>query len=68
VSVVIEADGAVRPCFFHDAVGSVRHTTLRTLVETNLPAFRAVLSMADNPVCERCVCSLKVGWRGAPWQ
>jgi Fe-coproporphyrin III synthase len=68
VSVVIEADGAVRPCFFHDAVGSVRHTTLRTLVETNLPAFRAGLSMADNPVCERCVCSLKAGWRGAPWQ
>ena len=37
VSVVIEADGRVRPCFFHHAVGSVRRTPLETIV-TRQPA------------------------------
>lgn len=67
MSVVIEADGAVRPCFFHDAVGSLRTRPLRSIVEQNLRAFRATLSIADNPICERCVCSMKTGWRSAPW-
>jgi MoaA/NifB/PqqE/SkfB family radical SAM enzyme len=66
-SVVIEADGAVRPCFFHPAVGSIRQTPLRSIVQRNLRAFRANLSIGENPVCERCVCSMKTGWRSAPW-
>ena len=68
VSVVIEADGAVRPCFFHEAVGSVRRSPLSSIVEQNLAAFRAELDFASNPVCARCVCSIKTGWRSAPWQ
>jgi Fe-coproporphyrin III synthase len=68
MSVVIEADGAVRPCFFHAAVGSVRDTPLKSLVANNLRAFRSTLAVADNPVCERCVCSMKTGWRSAPWR
>jgi MoaA/NifB/PqqE/SkfB family radical SAM enzyme len=68
MSVVIEADGAVRPCFFHDAVGSLKTTSLRAIVEGNLRAFRATLSVPDNRVCERCVCSIKTSWRSAPWQ
>jgi Fe-coproporphyrin III synthase len=68
VSVVIEADGAVRPCFFHDSVGSVREASLRSIVEGNLAAFRSTLSVADNNICERCVCSMKTGWRSAPWR
>jgi len=67
MSVVIEADGAVRPCFFHEPVGSLRETSLRRLVQQNLPAFRATLAIGENPVCERCVCSMKTTWRSAPW-
>ena len=68
VSVVIEADGAVRPCFFHDTIGSIRLEPLASIVRRNLPAFRASLSVADNPVCTKCVCSIRTGWRNAPWQ
>jgi MoaA/NifB/PqqE/SkfB family radical SAM enzyme len=68
ISVVIEASGAVRPCFFHEPVGSIRHATLDTIVRRQLPVFRAALSMADDPICSRCVCSMRAGWRSAPWQ
>ena len=68
MSVVIEADGSVRPCFFHDPIGSIRCLPLATIVSRNLPAFRETLDLARNPVCTRCVCSLKVGWRGVPWR
>jgi MoaA/NifB/PqqE/SkfB family radical SAM enzyme len=67
VSVVIEADGSVRPCFFHDVIGNVRKAPLETIVRRDLPAFRRSLRVGANPVCERCVCSLKTGWRDAPW-
>jgi MoaA/NifB/PqqE/SkfB family radical SAM enzyme len=67
VSVVIEADGRVRPCFFHDPIGSVRELPLETIVSRNLPSFRESLTVASNPVCRRCVCSLNAGWRNAPW-
>jgi MoaA/NifB/PqqE/SkfB family radical SAM enzyme len=68
VSVVIEANGAVRPCFFHDPIGNVREAPLRSIVAGNLRAFRAALDTAGNPVCRRCVCALKTGWRHAPWR
>jgi MoaA/NifB/PqqE/SkfB family radical SAM enzyme len=68
MSVVVEADGSVRPCFFHDPVGNVRYAPLGAIVARNLPAFRRALDVASNPVCVRCVCSMKTGWRGAPWE
>src|SRR5262245_60960942 len=68
VSVVIEADGDVRPCFFHGAIGSVRRTPLATIVMRDLRAFRASFDVGGDPLCRRCVCSLKTGWRHAPWQ
>jgi len=67
VSVVLEANGSVRPCFFHRAVGNIRRTPLADLVTRELRAFRAALDVESNPRCERCVCSLNAGWRGAPW-
>ena len=67
VSVVIEADGRVRPCFFHEPIGSVRELPLETIVSRNLSSFRGSLTVASNPVCQRCVCSLNAGWRNAPW-
>jgi MoaA/NifB/PqqE/SkfB family radical SAM enzyme len=68
MSVVVEAEGSVRPCFFHDPVGNVRYAPLGAIVARNLPAFRRNLDVASNPVCARCVCSMKTGWRRAPWQ
>jgi Fe-coproporphyrin III synthase len=67
-SVVIEADGSVRPCFFHEPVGNIRRTPLASIVESNLSTFRSTLDFASNPVCTRCVCSMKTRWRSAPWQ
>src|SRR5712692_8387876 len=67
VSVVVEANGAVRPCFFHGAIGNVREAPLEEIVTKNLRAFRQSLDVGANPVCVRCVCSLKTSWRSAPW-
>jgi MoaA/NifB/PqqE/SkfB family radical SAM enzyme len=67
MSVVIEANGSVRPCFFHESIGNVRDTPLASIVADHLRAFRRSLTVEDNPVCNRCVCSLKAGWRSAPW-
>jgi len=68
MSAVIAADGSVRPCFFHQTVGSVRLEPLSAIVKRNLPAFRENLLIDRNPVCTRCVCSMKTGWSSAPWQ
>jgi MoaA/NifB/PqqE/SkfB family radical SAM enzyme len=68
MSVVIEADGAVRPCFFHRPIGSTRLESLESIVRRNLPAFRETLTFETNPICTRCVCSMRAGWRHAPWQ
>ncbi|MEW5974737.1 MAG: radical SAM protein [Acidobacteriota bacterium] len=59
VSAVIEADGTVRPCFFHGSLGNVREASLTAIL--NAPSslrFRQDLDVSQNPVCQRCVCSL----------
>ncbi len=59
-SAVVEADGSVRPCFFHQAMGTLNSgADLKTIL--NSPAaieFRSKLDVVSNPVCRRCVCSL----------
>jgi MoaA/NifB/PqqE/SkfB family radical SAM enzyme len=67
VSVVVEADGSVRPCFFHGSIGNLRQAPIATIVARNLRAFRESFDVGANPVCVRCVCSLKTSWRSAPW-
>jgi MoaA/NifB/PqqE/SkfB family radical SAM enzyme len=67
ISAVVEANGAVRPCFFHGAIGNVRDTPLEEIVTRNLRAFRRSFDVGADPVCVRCVCSLKTSWRSAPW-
>jgi len=59
VSAVVEANGAVRPCFFHPPVGNVRQAPLDRILREDLPAFRRKLSVATDPLCERCVCSIR---------
>jgi len=59
ISAVIEADGTVRPCFFHRPVGNVHRQSLEEVVNgEDALAFRAALDIPNNPVCKRCVCSL----------
>jgi Fe-coproporphyrin III synthase len=60
VSAVVEANGAVRPCFFHPPIGQVdsANTLFDVLNSSRAVAFRAALDVASNPVCRRCVCSL----------
>jgi MoaA/NifB/PqqE/SkfB family radical SAM enzyme len=66
-SIVIEADGTVRPCFFHAAVGNLRDSTLDEILNAAMPSFRRGLDVATNPICQRCVCTLKVGLRSKLW-
>lgn len=64
VSAVVEANGTVRPCFFHRPIGSLKsNTLLEVLNGFEAQQFRASLDVATNPVCRRCVCSLN--WREA---
>jgi Fe-coproporphyrin III synthase len=62
-SAVIEADGTVRPCFFHRAVGNIRRSSLREIMATEMVTFRRSLHMSDDAICRRCVCSLQFGLR-----
>jgi MoaA/NifB/PqqE/SkfB family radical SAM enzyme len=67
ISVVVEANGSVRPCFFHGSIGNVRQTPIEAIITKNLRAFRESFDVGADPVCVRCVCSLKTSWRSAPW-
>ena len=59
VSAVIETDGTVRPCFFHEAIGNLRDRSLESIVNGEAGrAFRENLDIANNAICQRCVCSL----------
>ncbi len=64
VSAVIEADGAVRPCFFHRPIGHAASAGLTgALNSPPAQTFRSELNVQTNPICRRCVCSLH--WNGA---
>jgi Fe-coproporphyrin III synthase len=59
VSAVVEVDGTIRPCFFHSAVGSLKHATLEEAVNNDAAlSFRGSLNVSENLVCQSCVCSL----------
>jgi len=58
-SAVVETDGTVRPCFFHQPVGIIQNGSLEEVVNGRAAiSFRSSLDVASNPVCNRCVCSL----------
>ena len=59
-SAVIEADGAVRPCFFHPVIGNLKpgEDLKAVLNGPSAVEFRSALNIPANPVCRRCVCSL----------
>jgi Fe-coproporphyrin III synthase len=64
VSTVIEADGTVRPCFFHAEMGNLNEAPLTQII--NSPAavnFRRELDVSKDPICRKCVCTLNLGTR-----
>lgn len=66
VSAVVEADGTVRPCFFHKGLGNIHKESLEAIL--NAPqavAFRQSLDMARDPICQKCVCTLHLSPTGA---
>jgi MoaA/NifB/PqqE/SkfB family radical SAM enzyme len=61
VSAVVEADGTVRPCFFHRPFGNIHKKVLMEILnDESAVDFRRHLDIPNDPVCQRCVCSLHV--------
>jgi len=61
VSTVIEADGTVRPCFFHEPIGNIRDNSLEEILNSKESIrFRKDLDMGSNSTCVKCVCYLNL--------
>jgi Fe-coproporphyrin III synthase len=68
VSTVIEADGTVRPCFFHDALGNIRKDSLDKILNSKESVhFRKTLDMDTNSTCKKCVCYLHLSTWSNPF-
>ena len=66
VSTVIEADGSVRPCFFHRTLGNIHQQPLTEILNSDEAiAFRRDLDVTRDPICRQCVCSLHLDPRQA---
>ena len=64
VSIVIEADGNVRPCFFHPSYGNIRQQSLDKILNSDKAIdFRKNLDMDKNEICKKCVCYLNLAPR-----
>jgi Fe-coproporphyrin III synthase len=64
VSSVVEADGTVRPCFFHKPLGNIHEGPLEDILNSpEAIAFRRDLDVTSNPICKVCVCTLSLGRR-----
>lgn len=61
VSAVVEADGAVRPCFFHEAYGNIHQESLPDILNSSRAvSFRRDLDMQRDSICRKCVCTLRL--------
>lgn len=61
VSAVVEPDGTVRPCFFHEPVGNIREQDLEQILNGSKGVgFRKQLDMQTDSTCIKCVCSLNL--------
>jgi Fe-coproporphyrin III synthase len=61
-SAVIEVDGEVRPCFFHQSIGNLHNASFQAIL--NGPEglnFRKSLDIKTDSICRNCVCSLNYG-------
>lgn len=61
VSTVIEADGTVRHCFFHESFGNIKTDPLDMIINSESAVqFRKNLDMDKNETCLKCVCYLNL--------
>jgi Fe-coproporphyrin III synthase len=61
VSTVVEADGTVRPCFFHEPIGNIHDQSLENILNgAQGLRFRKELDMNTDTTCKRCVCYLNL--------
>jgi Fe-coproporphyrin III synthase len=61
VSVVVEADGTVKPCFFHSSLGNIREGSLEKILNSEEGIrFRKNLDTDTDPTCMKCVCYLNL--------
>ena len=61
VSTVVEADGTVRPCFFHAPLGNIRKNSLEEILNSvESTRFRKNLDMENDSTCVKCVCYLNL--------
>ncbi len=61
VSTVVQADGTVRPCFFHEPYGNIKAGSLEKLINSDHAIeFRKHLDMDKNETCIKCVCYLNL--------
>jgi MoaA/NifB/PqqE/SkfB family radical SAM enzyme len=61
VSTVVEADGTVRPCFFHSPIGNIRERTLENILNSEESIrFRKNLDTDNDSTCLKCVCYLNL--------
>lgn len=61
VSTVVEADGTVRPCFFHKAYGNIKTGSLYEIINSESAVdFRKKLDIEKNETCLKCVCFLNL--------
>jgi len=61
VSTVIEADGNVRPCFFHKVIGNIQKNSLEDILNSKEAIeFRKTLDMDKDSTCAKCVCYLNL--------
>lgn len=64
VSAVIESDGNVLPCFFHKSYGNIYQQDFLGIVNSaEAVSFRKNLDVSTDPICKKCVCSLRIGLR-----
>ncbi len=62
VSAVVETNGAVRPCFFHQPIGNLQDGAFEEIINGEAArTFRRRLNVGSNPICRKCVCSLYDG-------
>ncbi|MBC7874670.1 MAG: radical SAM protein [Ferruginibacter sp.] len=61
VSTVVEADGTVRPCFFHESFGNIREQPLEEILNgSKAVQFRKNLDIGSDSTCIKCVCYLNL--------
>jgi len=62
VSAVIEPNGDVFPCFFHERYGNIHDEPFEKIINSSKAIlFRKTLDLEEDPICKKCVCSLKIG-------